>query len=197
MASLVSFEAIYNALDEDTVAREASKPHDEARIRFYLKCNTVSGWHELRSTLTTYTKHHVAACRILGGVVSDGEAESMAMDFLEREYRRRGQDVSDICHDAVTGLNGGMHALLNIICEGFRTQSTDRYVRHVFRAAIDPRNFEERLEIIRQLVSRLGPDVRGRIDTEHPERYAGREYADFVQAYVGAVQRMKAAFRRS
>lgn len=183
------------ALDERTIAHEVAVPHDEARMQFPLRRNTVDSFDEFSSIIGEYYTHHFTMCVASGGSLSRMEAQGRAKELLEREYRRRNGDIVMAFNDAHDGTNGGLRAVLDMICDGLKTESVERYVRGVFDAFVSPNAWEKKLEIIRQFIARCGLDLSSSIRADQPERYA-HEYRDLIRSYVDGLQRTSSVFRR-
>ena len=95
-------------LDERTIAQRIGIPHDEARMRYSLRSNTVGSFDEFNWIIADYYTKHFTACVSHGGNLSASEAASRAKELLEREYRRRGGDIVTAYNDAHDGTNGGL-----------------------------------------------------------------------------------------
>ena len=59
--------AILHELDERTLAREVGIPHDEVRMAFSLRRNTVANFDEFTRVIADYYSHHHAQCIAEGG----------------------------------------------------------------------------------------------------------------------------------
>ena len=182
-------------LDERTIAQKIGIPHDEARMRYSLRSNTVRDFDEFTRTITDYCTRHFTTCVSHGGILSASEASGRAKELLEREYRRRGGDIVAAYNDAHDGTNGGMRAVLDVIAEGLKAESVERYVRDAFDRYVAPNSWEQKVEIIRQFIERFGAHFSSSIQAEQPERYA-HNYRELIQAYLSALQRTSSIFRR-
>ena len=182
-------------LDERTIARRIGIPHDEARMSYFLSSNTVRTFEEFNWTITDYYTKHFTACVSHGGSLSTSEASGRAKELVEREYRRRGGDIVTAYNDAHEGTNGAVRAVLDVIAEGLKAESVDRYIREVFDRHVTPNSWEQKVEIIRQFIAQCGVHLASSIQINQPERYA-RDYKELIQAYVTALQKTSSIFRR-
>jgi len=182
-------------LDERTIAQRIGIPHDEARMRYSLGANTVKDFDEFNWIIADYYTKHFTACVSHGGSLSASEAAGRAKELVEREYRRRGGDIVTAYNDAHEGTNGGVRAVLDVIAEGLKAESVDRYLREVFDRHVTPNSWEQKVEIIRQFIAQCGVHLSSAIQTNQPERYA-RDYRELIQSYVTALQRTSSIFRR-
>jgi len=183
------------ALNERTIAHEIAIPHDEARVQFPLRRNTVDSFDEFSAIIGDYYNHHFTKCVSSGGTLSRMEAQGRAKELLEREYRRRNGDIVAAFNDAHDGTNGGLRAVLDMICDGLKAESVERYVRGVFDFFVTPNAWEKKVVIIRQFIDRCGLDLSSSIRADQPERYA-REYQILIRSYTDGLRHTSSAFRR-
>lgn len=190
-----TLDSILHALSESTIAREVGIPHDEVRMRFAIKSNTVGSFEEYTALLGEYYNYHFTACVSNGGRLSPGEAAGRAKEILTRHYQRRNGDVNTAYHDAHEGTNGGLRAQLDIIADALKLESTERYMRHVLDQSIPPNEWDPKVDIVRQLIAHLPAGVRSSIDADHPERYA-HNYEPLIRALLAELQKTSTMFRR-
>jgi len=190
-----SIKNLLEELDERTIAQRIGIPHDEARMRYSLRSNTVGNFDEFTRQIADYYTAHFTACITHGGSLSASEAASRAKELLEREYRRRGGDIVTAYNDAHDGTNGGLRLILDTIAEGLKAESVERYIRDAFDRYVGPNSWEGKVEIIRQFIAQCGVHLASTIRTDQPERYASN-YRELVQSYVSALQRTSSIFRR-
>ena len=140
------------ALDERTIAQRVAILHDEARMRFPLRANTVPSWDQFSELIGDYYNHHFTSCVSNGGGLSRSEATGRAKEILEREYRRQNGDIVSAYNDAHDGTNGGLRLVLDKITEGLKAESVERYMRDAKLCEIGEGTSEiQRLVIARQL----------------------------------------------
>lgn len=192
IAGLLS--GILAALDEREVARRVALAHDDARMRYALRQNTSPDFDDFSNTIGDYYNHHFSAVNN-GASLSRMEAIGRAKEALEREYRRQHGDILTAFKDAHDGTSGGLRAILDLIADAMKYESTERYVRHVFDTHVAPNSFETKVELIRQLIQRLGPGFTSSIQADAPERYA-HEYQPLVQTVSQGLNRTASIFRR-
>ena len=63
---MADIRSLLSALDERTIAREVAIPHDELRMRYPLRSNTVTDFDEFTDLIGDYYNHHFTSC-ISGG----------------------------------------------------------------------------------------------------------------------------------
>jgi hypothetical protein len=189
-------DTLMAALDEHQIAREVALPHDEARLAYRLKQNTVRSFDEFSKVVGDYYNHHFAHCITRGGTLPAWDACSRAKEILEYEYQRRnGLDILAAFKDALHGTNGGLRVQLDVIAEQLKAEAVERYIRDVFDRHIDPDSFAARVEILRQFAARSGIELKSWFDAQHPERYASK-YKEVIRSYVKGLQHTAGTLRR-
>ena len=186
---------LLSALDERIMARRIALHHDEARMRYPLRRNTVDTFDEFGDAITDYYNHHFQAVSN-GGSLPRADAAGRAKEILEREYRRRRNgDIVAAFNDAHDGTNGGLRVVLDTIAEALKTEFVERYIRDVFDRHVAPNAWEDKVEIIRQFIRQCGANLSSSIRADQPERYA-QNFQELVRSYVDSLQRTSSIFRR-
>ncbi len=192
---MATLDTLLSALDERRVAREIGIPHDEARMRYPLRSNTVRDFHAFSDIIGDYVRHHYAACISRGGTLSRAEAVGRAKEILDREYRRSGGDMMSAFGNAAEGVEGGLRAVLDKLAEAIKVEAVERYTREVFDRLVAPNDWERKVELIRQFIRHLGYQFGGAIQADRPERYA-HDYRELIRGYVDGMRRTSSIFRR-
>ena len=189
-------DSMLNELNEITVAQKVAIKHDEAVANYSLKSNRVGDFEEFTEVLTHYYIYHDARCLSHGGSLSPAEAAGRAKEIIEQEYRRRTNgSIVTAFNDAYDGTNGGMRHIIDIIADKLREESVERYIRDVFDRYVAPNKWEEKVEIIRQLLSQCGHYLSSSIRVDQPERYA-QNYEELIRSYVAALEQTSSTWRR-
>jgi len=190
-----SLDYLLEMLDEQGIARNVSIPHDEARMRYSLRKNTVSNFEEFTGVITDYYNHHVSQCVMHGGYLSRTEAAGRAKQILEQEYRRQGGTIVTAFNDSHDGTNGGLRVVLDRIAESLKTESVERYIREAFDRYVEPNSWEQKVDIMRQFIARFGHLLSSSIRANQPERYA-QNYEELIRSYVDSLKKTSSIFRR-
>ena len=98
-------------------------------------------------------------------------------------------------NDAHDGTNGGLRIVLDRIAEQLKADSVERYTRDVFDRYVAPNSWEQKVDIIRQLIARFGHLLSSSIRADQPERYAAN-YEELIRAYVESLRKTSSVFRR-
>ena len=192
---MASINSLLAALDERTIARRIGIPNDEARMRYSLHSNTVDSFEAFSDVIADYYNYHFTACVSRGGSLSRSESSSRAKELLEREYRRRQGDIVSAFNDANDGTNGGLRSVLDVVADGLKAESVERYIREMFDVHVAPNAWEQKVEMIRRFIDQCGVHLASSIRADQPERYA-RDWQELIRGYVAALQRTSSIFRR-
>ena len=76
-------------LDERTIAQRIAIRHDEARMQYYLRSNTVADFHQFKAIIADYYNHHYTRCVSHGGMLAPSEAYGRTKELIENEYRKK------------------------------------------------------------------------------------------------------------
>jgi len=190
-----NINTLLDALDERTIATQIGIPNDEARMGYPLRHNTVADFDDFNLLIGDYYNHHFTRCVSGGGSLSSAEAGGRAKEILEREYRKRGGDIVAAYNNAHDGTNGGMRAVLDIIAEGIKAESVERYIRDMFDRHVAPNSWDDKVNIIRQFINNCSGQLSSSIRGSQPEAYASN-YESLIRSYVIALQQTSSMFRR-
>lgn len=192
---MATINSLLSALDEGVIARRVAIEHDEARIQYHLRSNTVTDFDEFKTIISDYGNHHYTSCVSHGGTMSRGQAYGKVKGLIENEYRRRRGNIVSAFNDAHDGTHGGLRAILDIICEGMKAEAVEYYVQDVFDRHVAPNSWEQKVDMIRQFILYNGNVLSSSIVASQPERYA-QNYTELIRAYVDGLRQTSAMFRR-
>lgn len=190
-----NINALLNALDERTIAQQIAIPNDESRMQYSLNSNTVGDFDEFSMIIADYYNYHFTKCVSAGGSLSSAEAGGRAKEIIEREYRRRDGDITMAYNNAHDGTDGGLRSVLDIIAEGIKAESVERYIRDMFDRHVAPNSWDDKVDIIRQFINNCGSQLPSSIRASQPEAYA-QNFEELIRSYVNALQRTSSMFRR-
>ena len=194
---MTSINSLLADLDERTIARRVAIGHDEARVGYPLQSNTVTDYNQFTGIITDYFNYHYSRCVAHGGTLGHDDAYGKATKIVENEYRKRrgGGDIVSAFNDAHDGTNGGMRAILDIICDGLKAESVQHYVQSVFDTHVTPNSWDQKVEIIRQFIACNGHVLSSSIVASQPERYA-QNYSELIRSYTEGLRQTSEMFRR-
>lgn len=186
-------ENILNELDEKYLLDHVTKKHDEARIQFRITSITVQDDIAFDNLISDYYNYHFTKCISNGGTLPRAESAGRAKDIIEKYYRRKGLEKLNAYSDGKTGMNGGMRQILDIIMESMKEEAVERHMRNVIDKYIAPSNWEEQVEIIKEIINRIKDSPY--LDRNNPERYA-RNYEELIRFLVEQYKMESRLFRR-
>ena len=192
---MTSINSLMSELDERAIAQRLGIAHDEARMQYQLRSNTIGSFNEFSNVITDYYNHHHTICVSRGGRLPASEAYGRAKELLEREYRKRNGDIVSAFNDAHDGTNGGMRVVLDTIAEGIKAEVVERYITDCFDRHVAPNSWEQKVEIIRQFISYCGNMLSSAVTVSQPQRYAN-DYSGLIRSYIDGLQRTSSMFRR-
>ena len=76
----------------------------------------------------------------------------------------------------------------------FIREENEKYVGYVLRSAMDPLDWDKRVRIMADLISRLQNDLPPEIKSNPPERYTSN-FNEIVRAYVNSIDQFKSYVR--
>jgi hypothetical protein len=190
-----NIKMLLKEVDDLNIARKVSNEHDKARVKFPLSSNTVKDFDEYCRIIGDYVRYHNSVCISEGGYMSQAEAVGLGREIIEQEYRRKGSDFIGAYNDARDGVNGGLRAILDVITEGLKAISVERFIRHTFDRYVAPNSWDQKVAIIREFINHCGTHLSYSIQADKPERYAA-SYYELIRNYVESMRRTSSVFRR-
>ena len=146
-------------IDERNIAIKIGIKHDETRMQYSLKSNTVGSYEKFINELSKYYNSHFARCNSIGGIFSDSEAAQRSKEIVEKEYQSKRKNINNAYNDAHEGTNGGMRAILDIITNSLKMESTHRYIQDAFDRYVSPNSWPDKVQLIRQFIEFCGPHL--------------------------------------
>ena len=191
----VSITAVINDLSEQAIALHAGNVHDAARAGYPLRSNRVTDDREFARGVGDYYNYHIAACLTGGSRMSPMEAEGRAKEILAAEGRRHGRTVLNYYHDALSGTNGGLRMVLDVIADHLKAESVEHYIRVTLDRHIAPSDPAAKEELLRQIAARYGAHIGSAFDASRPEFYAS-SYEQIVRQLTEAFRDTRRMFER-
>ena len=182
-------------LDERALAQTVGISHDEARMRYRLRSNTVANFDDFSLIISHYYTVHFTTCVSTGGRLARSQAASRAKEIIGQEYRRRGGDIVTAFNDAKDGTNGGMRGILDIIAEKLKEEAIEYHIRETFDRYVTPNSWAQKVKIIKQFIQHYGGFLGSTIKRNQPERYA-QNYQELIRSYVSALRATSSVFRK-
>ena len=189
-----SVRALLSDLDERTIAQRVGIAHDEARMNYRPRSNTVGSFSEFTDLIGGYVQHHYSRCISHGGRLPRSEAGGRAKNMINQELRRQGGDVVSCFRDCQDGVNGGVRRCLDVLCESMKSEAVEYYTRAAFDRHMPPDNWPLRKEMVSQFIRHCRVALPG-IDPSDPSRYA-RDLEELIRAFLRGLRQISSIFRR-
>lgn len=189
----ITLAEILELVDDEAIAEQVDIPNDEARQQYALERNTVDSYQEFHEEITRYYSHHMR--EVIGPPeMPPYMASGSARDVIDREFRR--QDGYERAYrNARTGRFGGRAGSLDAICRALKEERQEKYIEHIFNTDVDPLNYEDHVELMRQYVQRFG-NFRPPQDQRRTPEDLARNYKDLIETHVQVVNNIRTSMRR-
>jgi hypothetical protein len=195
MAAASKIVRVLDMLEPEHIADVLGNKNEMARNSFELHSNTVDDYPEFYATLIAYYRHHFAHTVSADVEYPEDMAASEVQNILQQSYQDYG-GYEGAYYNARTGKAGGMTGILNAISRAMRERQEHDYTEHVLRTEIDPMNFDEHVELMKNYLDRFGgslpPSVRTRSAYDLARNYDTilRGHARVMSAVRGMVNRV-------
>ena len=185
---------VLSKIDADALTL-VSLPIDSARAAYIMESITVKSHDEFIETISSFFIHLMRYCSRVS--VSDPVDQNgvgvEAIALLERAFERKG-GLQGAFSEAKSATNGGLRFVLDMMTERLKSEEKEKYVNHVLKLALDPLDWEGKVNLMGALLKRLGPHLPQEIMSQPPERFAGH-HETIVRAYVQSIDQVKSLLR--
>jgi len=166
---------------------------DSARATYVIDSVIVKSYGGFYDSTISFFAHLIRHTRNLSDPVDMKVVGAEAFELLEKAFSREG-GVQAAYAEALCGLRGGMKLVIDQITEAFKKEEQYKYVNFVFKAALDPLDWDGKVALMGELLKRLKNHLPSEIVSQPPERYA-RYYDTILRAYINSVDQVKSLFR--
>lgn len=180
------------ALDDKEIMRNVGDRAEGAKMAFTYPRNHVENYDEFRQVVGEFYRLYFSRAR--GQDLSARDAEDEAIDLLDRAYGRFGKDSQDAYMNCLHRQDGGLNGVIDEMVKALRTRDIESYIKRVFTTFVDPKAYQDKVEIMRQFFARV-QDLPDEIDRNNPDRYANR-YDELVRAYAESKRAYLPQFRK-
>jgi|TARA_B100000315_G_C14554661_1_gene577540 hypothetical protein len=170
-------------LNPKKIIEQTEIPNDRARASVTLQSSTVRNYAEFERIIIAYVTHHMQI--VFGNAPPPHFCLDKARKFLESSI---GWD--NAVYIAMSGAEGGMPHCLNQINVQFKQESKQNYFRYFLDQFIDPLNFSEVVEVMRELKEKIGEYSPESFRYIEPEALAAN-YKDVIWKYIDSISRYR------
>jgi len=189
----VTLAQILDMMDDEAIAEAVDIPNDEARQSYPLERNTVDSYQEFHEEITMYYQHHILHA-IGNPVMPVFLASGLARDIVDIAFQRQG-GLEAAYRNARTGRFGGLAGSFDAICQTLKQEHEEKYMEHIFNTFIDPLNYEDHVELMRQYLERFGNFLPDEESRRTPEDLA-RNAKELIKTHVKVVNNIRTTMRR-
>jgi len=190
----INLNQLFELLDEEVIARTVSINHDRAREQYPLGDMVINSFQDFEEEITLYYQYHFA--QTIGGngaIMADEAAAWYARSIVEGYFRRRGEGLNPLetgYRTAVTGTNGGIRFIINLIADSLKRSQEEQYIEHVINTNIDPTDYNGHINLMREYIQTYSQYISDDIRLKPPELLAV-EYKQLIKLHVEVINRMR------
>jgi len=183
-----SINEIMKHLDPRIILEKTLIPHDTARCKFQLASSIVGSSKEFENVLIQYMDHH------LKEVYSHSEAPHILLAKARNYMEQAKIKYEEAQYSALFGSNGGLNNVLNQICAGIQQEERMAYFTYVMNTFIDSLNFSQKVDLMREMKSKLAAFSSPSAQYLEPEAMA-HEYREVIFQYIEQLMQYKHLWR--
>ena len=186
-------EAVLAEINAQALAETIGRPIDAARAAFVLDGVLVDSDGAFWDVISSF---YLALLRCTDQEPAAGAGEAVAdeaHDLLVQSFRDHG-GPSAAQAEGRDGVRGGMRFVLDIMTEQYKTRRRARHVGRILKEGLDPLDWAVKVEFMRALLDRMGPEIQEVVRAQSPEQFV-RHYQDIVRTYVQSLDRVRDLLR--
>ena len=143
------FETISQLLDPINIVEKVEGVHDTARGRYFIESPTVNTYKEYEEQLVGYVDH--SHKQVFNGATLSPE---MLLDKAKRLLETK-MPFKDGAYQAMSGQNGGLIGIFNIISDAFKAEHRKAYFEYIIDEHIDPLSYPDIVKVMADLQKKL------------------------------------------
>jgi len=186
-------QAVLSEINADALASLIGQPIDSARASYVMDSVTVNSHDDFNHTVTSFYVHLMRHAQKATDSIDSNTAGAEAFTLLEKAFSGKGGFQAAL-NEARHPTRGGLRFVIDLITEQFKREEQEKHINRVLKTAIDPLDWEGKVELIRTLLERLAPNLPVDIASQPPEMFTGN-YETVVRAYVESFDQMKSLLR--
>ena len=142
------YDDVMQHLHPRVIIEKVETPHNEARGKYVLRSPVVRGAQEFEAVIIDYMDHHLR--ELHGNSLSPDLLMAQARELLEQS-----EGFDNLRYIALSGANGGIGYVLNVLAEAYKKRHKKAYFTYVIDTYIDELNFSQVVELCREFQDRL------------------------------------------
>ena len=188
-----TLQSILSEISAEALTNIIGLPIDSARAAYIMDSVTVRSHEEFNDTITSFYLHLARHTRKLSDPANVNAASGDAIALLERTFSKKG-GLQAALAEARTGVNGGLRFVLDMMTEQYKREEEEKHVNSILKTALDQKDFESKVDLMRALIQRLEPHLDPEILSQPAERFA-EHYEDIIKAYLQSMDRLNSIMR--
>jgi len=186
-------EAVLLDITADTLTASIGMKIDSARAGFIMDTVIVNSHEEFNELISSFYLHLLRYTRKDIDPVEMDMVGAEGFALLERSFSKKGGFQAALA-EAKTGTTGGIRLILDTMTDQFKQEQQRKHVEHVLKSAIDPLDWQGKVNFTKALIDRLKLHLPKKITSQPAERYASH-YEGIVEAYVQSMDQLKSIIR--
>jgi len=186
-------ETVLLEINADTLTTRIGLPIDSARAAYLMDSVIVESHEAFNEMIASFHIHLLRHTRKTINPIDMDMAGAEGFALLERAFSNKGGFQAALA-EARNATNGGLRFVLDLMTEQFKKEQQQKYIGHVLKLALDPLDWQGKVNLMKSLLDRLKSQLPVEITSQPAVRYAGH-YEDIVQAYVQSMDQVKSIFR--
>lgn len=185
--------ALLPEIDPDTLALEVGMHFDEARASFISVPIVVDTREDVMDVLSAFGQHlYPRTQEFVGPCDHEAMVAEMAA-HLERAFARWG-GINGAFAEAHQPTRGGMRFVLDVLVDELKAEAIRKRVAWSFTRALEPLDYEQRVQVMRALMKQLGPALPPDLRHAPPEQFVSHAQP-LIQAYAQMLSNLRKRFR--
>lgn len=190
-------DEFFEAISQETIAREVGQKHDRAREAYPLENITINNFEEFMDEIVIFYQYEFSET-IGNGAIMDAEmAFSNARRIIENHFSRQGEinPIEAAYRIAITGVQGGFRLLINVIADSLKASQEEQYINYILDRMIGPQDYEMHIILMRQYLNTYQEYIPEDIRIKPPEALAVN-YKQIIKMHVEVLDRIRNAVGR-
>ncbi|MBT3379370.1 MAG: hypothetical protein HN742_26460 [Lentisphaerae bacterium] len=185
--------ALLDKISAQSLAERVGLPVDAARASYVLDSVLVRSADEFFEATGAFYFHLLRSLDAVGPGSTAKDLGPEAHDIIEEAFRREG-GIRAAVVEGMEGTSGGMRSVLDRMTELLKSKKREQFIRYAFGQALDPLDYDGRVELIGSLLSRLKADLPRDLAEAPPERFASC-FDAVVRAYAQSIENVSMLLR--
>lgn len=188
-----ALDAILDEINADALTAKFDHAIDDARATYRFESASLESYDEFLDAVASFYLHLLRHAGLVKTAVDADAVAADAQECLEAAFVRNGGSQAawaEVRHPR----RGGLGLVFNAMTNQFKTEARTKHVRWVFKQAMDARDWDARVALMRALLDRVRPHLPPDMQDQPPERFA-RKYEEIIDAYVRASDQLNTLLR--